>query len=280
MSLWDYLKLDLVYWSWIGTSLLSLNFALIGTTLVEKRMTLMGDTLSHAILPGVVLSQFIWGSSLTSLLAGGWVSGFTLLLLTQLISRSRRVYQDSSFAFLALFFVAIGMVISFKTKTSPEILHLLFGQALSFELADVIVIGVITLLTLAFFISVRHLWSLWIVDPQLFQSGQVSSLVERGLLLAGLSLMMTHLTVGLKSLGAFMTVGLIVIPALISQQIDHRLYRRLFFAGLVSVLTSLFSVVISISLDWPLGPTVVILLSLTYILVLWLQPKPRELSRP
>ena len=267
----DYLELDLIYWSWAGTSLLALNFSLIGTSLVEKRMTLIGDTLSHAILPGVVLCHFLMGTSTGSLLLGGWVSGFLLLLLTFFISKRRSVYQESSFAFLALFFVAVGMILSFKTKTSPEILHLLFGQVLAFDSDSVVILSFLTAATLLIFWFTRRLWSLWIVDPQIFQSQKLSPFLEKTLILVSLSLLMTHLTLGLQALGAFMTVGLVVIPALISQQLDHRLYRRLFYSACISIFASFAGVFVSIVLDWPLGPSVVVILSVLYMTLLILK---------
>lgn len=270
----DYLELDLIYWSWAGTSLLSLNFSLIGTSLVEKRMTLMGDTLSHAILPGVVLCHYFLGTSTGSLLLGGWISGFLLLLLTFWISKRRSVYQESSFAFLALFFVAVGMILSFKTKTSPEILHLLFGQVLAFDSESVFILGLLTTATFIFFWFLRRIWSLWIVDPQIFESQKLPPALEKILILVSLSLLMTHLTLGLQALGAFMTVGLVVIPALISQLMDHRLYRRLIYAVCISILASFLGVFISIVLDWPLGPSVVVILSAFYFTLL-LTPKFR-----
>ncbi len=266
----DYLELDLIYWSWIGTSLLSVNFALIGTTLVEKKLTLIGDTFSHAILPGVVIATLFLGQSPFSLLLGGWISGFLLMGATLFISQRRLVYQDSIFAFLALFFVAIGMILSFKTKTSPEILHLLFGQVLSFDQTSVMLTLGLTLLTFVLFFFSRRVWSLWIVDPQFLENQTLSPRFQKIILFVSLSLLITHLTFGLNSLGAFMTVGLVVIPSLISQQLFHKLYSRLLAAGFLGLIGSFLGFVLSLFLEWPLGPSVVVVLSSFYIIVLFL----------
>lgn len=268
----DYLELDLVYWSWIGTSLLSLNFAIIGTTLVEKKLTLIGDTFSHAILPGVVLASFFLGTSPYSLLLGGWVSGFLLMIATVFISKKRQVYQDSVFAFLALFFVAIGMILSFKTKTSPEILHLLFGQVLSFDKTSVVLTLILTVIIFLFFYLGRRLWSLWVVDPQFLENQSLSSRTQKLILFVSLSLLITSLTFGLNALGAFMTVGLVVIPSLISQQLFDRLYHRVVGSGIFGLLGSLLGFILSIAFEWPLGPSVVVVLSCAYLIVLFSKP--------
>lgn len=268
----EYLELDLIYWSWIGTSLLSLNFALIGTSLVEKKLTLIGDTFSHAILPGVVLATLFLGSSPLVLLIGGWISGFLLMVLTFLISKKRQVYQDSIFAFLALFFVAIGMILSYKTKTSPEILHLLFGQVLSFDKSAVLMTLGLTLSTFGFFYWVRRLWSIWVVDPQFLENLTLNPRVQKVILFVSLSLLITSLTFGLNSLGAFMTVGLVVIPSLISQQLFSHLYRRVLASGLLGLLGSFLGFILSIAFEWPLGPSVVVVLSSIYLIILLCKP--------
>jgi zinc/manganese transport system permease protein len=268
MNWHDYLELDLVYWSWIGTSLLGLNFAIIGTTLVEKKLTLIADTFSHAILPGVVLSTLFLGTSPLALLLGGWVAGFILLSATLFLARYRKLYQDSVFAFLSLFFVAIGMILSFKTKTSPEILHLLFGQVLSFDRGMTLTALILTALTFIFFFFVRRLWSLWVIDPQFLENQPLAGRLQKIILFISLSLLITHLTFGLNSLGAFMTVGLVVIPALIAQLIFQRLLTRVIGSGLIGLVGTFLGFVLSIYFDWPLGPSVVVVLSLSYLLIL------------
>ncbi len=273
MNWQDYLELDLVYWSWIGTSLLSLNYAIIGTTLVEKKLTLIGDTFSHAILPGVVLATLFIGSSPFSLLIGGWISGFLLLAATLYISKKKQVYQDSVFAFFALFFVAIGMILSYKTKTSPEILHLLFGQVLSFDSVSASVTLGLTVLTFTFFYFIRRLWSLWVVDPQFLENHNLNPTAQKVILFVSLSLLITHLTFGLNSLGAFMTVGLVVIPSLISQQLFNKLYSRVIASGIFGLMGTFIGFILSIVFEWPLGPSVVVVLSSFYLLVLLLRPR-------
>jgi zinc/manganese transport system permease protein len=265
MNLLEYFEVDLFLWSWLGTSLLSLNFSIIGTTLVEKKMTLIGDTLSHALLPGVVLAGILLGPHPFSLLLGGWIAGFILIASTLLISRNAKIYQDSTFAFLSLFFVSIGLILSFKTKTSSEILHLLFGQVLSFDKQAFFIQLFLTFLTLGFFYTLRRVWSLWIVNPEFLQSQKFNPYLKFIVPFLSLTLFMTHLTFGLNSLGAFMTVGLMVIPSLIAQKLFDRLLSRVICAAFIGVLGSFFGFIFSVYFDVPIGPMVVIILSLSYL---------------
>ena len=70
-----------------------------------------------------------------------------------------------------------------------------------------------------------------------------------------------------------MTVGLVVIPSLISQQLFNKLYHRVVASGVLGLLGSFFGFVLSIAFEWPLGPSVVVVLSTTYLLILSFKPK-------
>lgn len=265
MSYFLFLESDLFLQSFFGISLLSLNFAIIGTTLIEKKLSLLGDTFSHAILPGVVVSHLLAGTGLVSLILGGWVSGIILILLTLFLSGFAKINKDSSFAFLSVFFVAIGMVVAFKFQTSSEVLHLLFGNVFVFDRNLNLVVLTLTLVTLILFFCARHIWSLWILDPtyQILQSFWLKFLVGLGLLL-----FVTHLTLGLYSLGSLMMVGLLLIPSLAAQQLALRLYSRIWIASLISLIGHFAGLTLSFVLDVPIGPSLILSSGILFLVVI------------
>ncbi len=268
MNYFLFLKSDLFLQSYIGISLLSFNFAIIGTTLIEKKLSLLGDTFSHAILPGVVISHLLLGSGLISLILGGWISGIILILLTLFLSGFAQINKDSSFAFLSVFFVAIGMVVAFKFQTSSEVLHLLFGNVFVFDQTLNLLVLCLTLVTFFLFYCARHIWSLWILDPtyQILQSFWLK-------FLAGLSLLLfvTHLTLGLYSLGSLMMVGLLLIPSLAAQQLATKLYSRIWVACLISLVGHFMGLTLSFILDVPIGPSLILSSSVLFLIVVLLR---------
>lgn len=258
-------------WLWlslIGTALIGFNFAILGTTLVEKRLSLIGDTFSHAILPGVVLCVWLWGVNPVSLLLGAWGAGALLFLLTYLFSKRGKAYQESSFAFLAVFFIAIGMILSFKTRTSSEILHLLLGHVFAFDEKLLIVTAILTVLTWGTYYLSRPVWSLWILDPDfLFPQKPLFRLLRLG----GPFLLISNLALGLQALGALMTVGLLIIPSLTAQLFCVRLYSRVSFAAFLSLFITSVGFGLSYLWDWPLGPSLVFVAGLIHLLSLFLR---------
>lgn len=258
-------------WLWLslaGTALIGFNFAILGTTLVEKRLSLIGDTFSHAILPGVVLSVWLWGSTPAALLLGAWGAGALLLLLTHFFSKRGKSYQESAFAFLAVFFVAIGMILSFKTRTSSEILHLLLGNVFAFDEKLLIATAILTFLTWITYFLTRPIWSLWILDPDfLFPQKPLFQLLRFG----GPLLLISNLALGLQALGAMMSVGLLIIPSLTAQLFCVRLYSRVLFAGLLSLFVTLIGFSLSYIWDWPLGPSLVLVAGFAHLISLFIK---------
>ncbi len=264
MNYFLFLKSDLFLQSLVGISLLSFNFAIIGTTLIEKKLSLLGDTFSHAILPGVVIAHLLVGTGLISLILGGWVSGLILILLTLFLSRFAKINKEASFAFLSVFFVAVGMVVAFKFQTSSEVLHLLFGNVFVFDEKLNRVVSSLTLFTLFLFFLARHIWSLWILDPT-FRIPQ--SLMLKPLVGLSLLLFVTHLTLGLYSLGSLMMVGLLLIPSLAAQQLATKLYSRIWVASLISLMGHFVGLTLSFVLDVPIGPSLILSSGIFYLAV-------------
>lgn len=268
MDYLNFLSSPLFWQSYLGICLLSVNFAIIGTTLIEKKMSLFGDTFSHAILPGVVIAGILGGSSLISLLIGGWLSGFALMTITLLLSNWGRMRKDSSFAFMSVFFISVGMILSFKFQTSSDLLHLLFGNIFVFDLTLLASTLALTALTLMVFFLTRNIWSLWILDPSfpLHTIKKIKLIITLGLLL-----FVTHLTLGLYSLGSLMAVGLLIIPSLFAQKFFILLYHRLWAAILFSAFSHFVGLSLSFLLDLPIGPSLILSASFLFLFLTFLQ---------
>lgn len=268
MDYLNFLSTPLFWQSYLGICFLSINFAIIGTSLIEKKMSLFGDTFSHAILPGVVIAGLIGGASLTSLLIGGWVSGFVLMFVTILFSKFGKIRKDSSFAFMSVFFISIGMILSFKFQSSTDLLHLLFGNLFVFDLNLLFFTIGLTLVTLALFYFARNIWSLWILDPSFpLQQARFLKLI----IILSLILFVTHLTLGLYSLGSLMAVGLLIIPSLYAQKFFTLLYNRITAAILFSFISHFFGISISYLFDLPIGPSLILSASLLFCFLALIQ---------
>lgn len=272
MSWLEILDSPLFSSSLLGLALLSFPFAWLGTTLIEKRMSLIADTFSHALLPGVVLAQLLLGTQILTLLMGGWLAGLLLAGMTWIIRSKSHGNHETSFAFLSLVFIAIGMTLAFKFQSSTDILHLLFGNVFLFDADLNLAIFILTSISFGLFWRKKSFWSLWVVDPSslAFQSPKARLWGAVFVMFGTLAL-----TLGLYSLGSLMLVGLLIIPALSAQLLFHRLYTRLLAAVVISLMAELGGLIISFQIDIPIGPALIISLTGLYG-ICWFLSSPKK----
>lgn len=125
---------------------------LIGCFVVLRGLAFIGDALAHAVFPGVVLS-YVAGQSI---LIGAFVFGSLTAFGVGVLSRSRRVSEDSAIGVLFAAFFALGVVIlSRQGGFRRDLGSLLFGNILGVSATDVwvtlvvaVVVGGIVLLLL------------------------------------------------------------------------------------------------------------------------------------
>ncbi len=120
----------------------------IGPLLVLRRMTLLANSLSHTILPGILLAYWIVGTmELNTLLLGAAVAALVTAGLTHLFHRLFRLPEDASIGlvFTALFALGIfGVSVWFRD------LHLgletVTGNVDALQLSDLRIAGFLALL--------------------------------------------------------------------------------------------------------------------------------------
>ena len=251
--------------------LLGLGFSVTGLILITRRLSLIGDTLSHAMLPGVVIAFTVWGPHPLALFIGGWVTSFALLLMAWGLFRSKKAEADASLALFAVFSVSLGILIASRTRTTTEILHLLFGHILAVDRTLLVLSAVVVGVTWLIFLWQYRAVMMALVDPAFFQQMVRPSIF----LFAGLcALFSANLTIGFASLGAMMTVGLLIVPSLVGRTLGSNPLQMALWSFLFSSVVSVSGVLVSFHLSVPPGPAIVSLacLGLTIVFVFrWLR---------
>ena len=78
----------------------------VGSFVVLRGMAFIGDALAHAVFPGVVIA-FLLNKSF---FAGGLVFGLLTTLLIAIVSRNRRISEDTAIGILFAGMFALGVV--------------------------------------------------------------------------------------------------------------------------------------------------------------------------
>ena len=96
--------------------------------------SLMGDAVSHAVLPGVVLSYVI-GAPFA---AGAFIFGAGAVGLIGGLNRTSRVKEDAAIGIVFTGLFALGLVLVSVIPSQTDLFHILFGNVLGVSDADIV----------------------------------------------------------------------------------------------------------------------------------------------
>ena len=234
---------------------------LIGTFLVQKRMSLIGDGIGHAAFAGVGAGLFagiypVW-TALVFAIAGA--------LGIEWLRARRKASGDLA---LALFFysgIALGAVLAnAKGGLGTSIIGFLFGQPLTVDAPEVIVILLLGTLVVGLVISLRRVLFAVVTDEDW---SSVAGLPVRAM--NGLLAVLTAVAVvaAMQVVGILLIAALMVLPVATGQLLGRSFNATLRIAvgvGVGSVIVGLTS-----SRLWGLAPggTIVLVAALVFLVV-------------
>jgi zinc/manganese transport system permease protein len=248
---------------------IALGCAPLGVFMILRRMSLMGDSLSHAILPGVGLAYILFGFSQIALLIGGLTAGLVVSFLSIGIQKQTTLKEDSSFAALYLIALALGVLLISVKGSGIDLMHILFGQPLAATQESTgvsIVTGALTFLVL---IILYRLLVLEIFDPIYFESVGGHSTALRSLFIFFVVL---NLVIAFQNTGTLMSIGQMILPAVITKLFLKDLKKMLLLSVLISALGGYLGLLCSFHFDLPGGPATILVLGLFYLMALLFSP--------
>lgn len=238
--------------------LVAVPMALLSCFLVLKGWSLMGDAISHAVLPGVVLA-YIAGLPLA---VGAFAAGMTCALATGYLKQNSRIKEDTVMGIVFSGMFGLGIVLYTKIQTDVHLDHILFGDMLGVSWSDVGQTAVIALIATGAIGLFRRDLLLHAFDPQHAQAiGLPVKLLHYGLL----SILSLTIVGALKAVGIIIAIAMLIAPGAIAYLLTDRFERMLMVSVLVAVLSSFFGVYLSFFIDSAPAPTIVLLMSLTFV---------------
>ena len=235
--------------------------ALLSCFLVVKGWSLMGDAISHAVLPGIVLS-YIFS---IPLMIGAFFAGIFCAMATGYLSENCRVKQDTVMGVVFSGMFAAGLVLYTSIETDVHLDHILFGNMLGVSIEDII-ITIFIAICVSSFLAMK--WSdlvLQSFDPLQARASGLNVRVLNFLLLASISL---TVVATLKATGLILAIALLISPGSIAFLITNQFRLMMPLAVILTILAMLSGIYLSFWIDSAPAPTVIMLLTLTFILVL------------
>lgn len=254
----------------VGTIALGVGAGPVGVILMLRRMSLIGDAMSHAVLPGAAIGFIIAGGlSLPIMGLGALVAGLCVAFLSGVVSRTTALKEDASFASFYLTFLALGVLLISLKGSNIDLLHVLFGSILAIDIQAILLIGGITSATLLILAVIYRPLIVECFDPKFLRSVGGKGALYHGLFLF---LVVLNLVAGFQTLGTLMAVGMMMLPAVISQLWAKSLPHMMMVAALSATISGYIGLLVSFHLNFASGPVIILTATAIYVLSLLFAP--------
>jgi len=244
--------------AFIVSLLVAIPMGLLSPFLVLKGWSLMGDAVSHAVLPGVVLA-YVAGLPIG---LGAFAAGMFCAIGTGYLKENSRIKEDTVMGVLFSGMFGLGLVLYSMIETELHLDHILFGDMLGVGWGDIIEAGTIAAVVAgALAVKWRDLM-LHAFDEQHAKAiGLPVRLLHYGLL----ALLSLSIVGALKSVGIILAIALLIAPGAIGFLVARRFGTMIAISVTVAVVASLLGVYLSFFLDSAPAPTIVLLMSGTFV---------------
>jgi len=245
--------------------LVAIPAAVLSCVLVLRGWSLMGDAVSHAVLPGIVVA-YILGAPMV---IGAFVSGMLCAAATGYLSEHSRLKEDTVMGVVFSGMFALGIVLFTYVHTNLHLDHVLFGNLLGVTWIDILQTALISIVVLVIFTVKRRDILVFAFDPQ---HAGVIGINTRHMQYGLLTLLSLVIVASIKAVGIILVIAVLIAPGAISFLLTDRFERMLLVATIVSTLCTVFGIVGSYYIDSAPAPTIVVLLTLIFIIAFLFAP--------
>jgi ABC-type Mn2+/Zn2+ transport system permease subunit len=240
--------------------------AILSCFVVLKGWSLMGDAVSHAILPGVV-GAYLLG---IPLVLGAFAAGLACALASGAIRAASRVKEDAAMGVVFSGMFAVGLIMLSQVRSNVHLSHVLFGSILGIEEEDfwqTLAIASVALAILA--VRGRDL-VLYCFDPG---QARIAGLNIARLRLLLLSVLAASIVAGVQAVGVILVVALLITPGAIGLLLADRFPRMVALAVAAACVATFAGLQLSFMLGASTAGSIVLVLSLEFVLALLFSPR-------
>ena len=230
----------------------------IGTWVVLYGLSYGAESLSHALLPGLVLATLAG----VPLLLGGALGLAAAAIGVTLAGRIPEVGRDTAIGVVVTAMLGLGVLLALSPRTPAGLDGLLFGDILGVGTGDLLLAGALCVVLLAA-LAILHP-SLMLVGFDRLNAaalGRRPALVELALLI----LLAASLLVAVQGLGNLLVVALLVAPAAAARLVARRLPSMMGTAVAIAIGGGVAGLYASYHLGTAAGASIVAALVLAYL---------------
>ena len=269
LSIWNWIVEPLQYGFliraiWVS-AFVGLVCAVLSCYVTLKGWSLMGDAISHAVVPGVVVAYALN----IPFAIGAFLFGFGATVAIGYVKSKTRLKEDAVIGVVFTGFFAFGLVLITKIPSNIDLFHILFGNVLGISPQDIIQTLIAGGITLVVILLRRKDLLLFCFDPN---QAKAIGLNIQAMYYTLLSVLALTIVAALQTAGIILVNSLLVTPRSIANLLTDRLDRMQIISTVASVFSCVFGTYYSYHLDVSTGGSIVVLLTLLFVLTMVFAP--------
>lgn len=235
----------------IGSLLASIACGLIGTYIVTRRLVFISGGLTHASFGGIGLGLFTGISPILSAAIFSILSAFGV----EWLSKRKDMREDSAIAVFWTFGMAIGIIFTFLSPGfAPDLSAYLFGNILTIDKTDIILLASLSVALTVFFICYLHPIVYIAFDRDFARSQGIPVRLFEFILMTFIAL---TIVACLRMVGIVLVISLLTIPQMTANLFSHRFHYIIWLSIGIGYLSCLGGLIISYYLNVPSGASII-----------------------
>lgn len=245
----------------LGAVFASITAGLAGTYVVSKRMVFLSGGITHASFGGIGIGYFLGINPVV----GAAVFGILSALGVEYLSVKQRIREDSAIGILWAFGMAIGIIFIYLTPGyTPNLMSYLFGSILTVSKADIIALGIMSLVLILYF-GIFYRTILYISFDEVF-ARTYSSYVDLFKYITT-SLIALTIVLNIRMAGVVLVISLLTIPPNIAMLFTRVYFKIVIWSILAGFIGTATGYMISYYAGIPVGATIIFTLVIIWVLV-------------
>ena len=249
----------------LGALFASITAGIAGTYIVTRRMVFLSGGITHASFGGIGIGYF---AGINPVL-GAAVFGILSALGIEYLSVRHRIREDSAIGILWAFGMAVGIIFIYLTPGyTPNLISFLFGSILTVTTADLIALGILSLVLILFF-TVFYRTILYISFDEAY-ARTYSSYVNIFKYFTT-ALMALTIVLNIRMAGVVLVISLLTIPPNVAMLFTKTYSSIILWSVIISFAGTVTGYAISYFAGIPVGATVIFTLVIIWIVLKGLQ---------
>lgn len=244
----------------LGAVFASITAGLAGTYVVSKRMVFLSGGITHASFGGIGIGYFLGFNPVI----GAAVFGIMSALGVEYLSVRQKIREDSAIGILWAFGMAIGIIFIYLTPGyTPNLMSYLFGSILTVTNADLIALGIMSVILILYF-GIFYRTILYISFDEVF-ARTYSSYVNIFKYITT-SLIALTIVLNIRMAGVVLVISLLTIPPNIAMLFTKVYFKIVVWSIIAGFIGTSTGYAISYFAGIPVGATIIFTLVIIWVL--------------